>query len=30
MGKVMKRTQELCEGRADGKTLSATVMSRLA
>jgi len=30
MGKVMKRTQELCEGRADGKTLSAAVMSRLS
>jgi len=30
MGKVMKRAQELCEGRADGKTLSAAVMSRLS
>lgn len=30
MGKVMKRAQELCEGRADGKTLSAVVMSHLA
>jgi uncharacterized protein len=30
MGKVMKRAQELCEGRADGKTLSAAVISRLA
>lgn len=30
MGKVMKRAQELCEGRADGKTLSAAVMARLS
>lgn len=30
MGKVMKRAQELAEGRADGKLLSATVMKRLA
>jgi uncharacterized protein YqeY len=30
MGKVMKRAQELSEGRADGKTLSSVVMSRLA
>lgn len=30
IGKVMKRTQELCEGRADGKTLSAAVISRLS
>jgi uncharacterized protein YqeY len=30
MGKVMKRAQELSEGRADGKTLSAVVMSCLA
>lgn len=30
MGKVMKRSQELAEGRADGKLLSATVMKRLA
>ncbi len=30
MGKVMKRAQELCEGRADGKTLSSAVMSRLS
>jgi len=29
MGKVMKRAQELAEGRADGKLLSATVMKRL-
>ncbi len=30
MGKVMKRSQELAEGRADGKLLSASVMKRLA
>lgn len=30
MGKVMKRAQELAEGRADGKLLSAGVMRRLA
>ena len=30
MGKVMKRAQELSEGRADGKILSAAVMKRLA
>jgi uncharacterized protein YqeY len=30
MGKVMKRAQELAEGRADGKLLSAAVMKRLA
>jgi uncharacterized protein YqeY len=30
MGKVMKRAQELAEGRADGKSLSAAVMKRLA
>ena len=30
MGKVMKRAQELAEGRADGKLLSASVMKRLA
>ena len=30
MGKVMKRAQELAEGRADGKLLSAAVMQRLA
>ena len=30
MGKVMKRTQELAEGRADGKSLSAAVMKRLS
>lgn len=30
MGKVMKRSQELAEGRADGKLLSAFVMKRLA
>lgn len=30
MGKVMKRAQELSEGRADGKLLSAAVMKRLA
>ena len=30
MGKVMKRVQELAEGRADGKSLSAAVMKRLA
>ena len=30
MGKVMKRAQELTEGRADGKLLSAAVMRRLA
>jgi len=29
MGKVMKRAQELAEGRADGKLLSAGVMKRL-
>lgn len=29
MGKVMKRSQELAEGRADGKLLSAAVMQRL-
>ncbi len=29
MGKVMKRSQELAEGRADGKLLSAAVMTRL-
>lgn len=29
MGKVMKRAQELAEGRADGKLLSAAVMRRL-
>lgn len=29
MGKVMKRAQELSEGRADGKLLSAAVMKRL-
>lgn len=29
MGKVMKRAQELAEGRADGRTLSAAVMKRL-
>jgi uncharacterized protein len=29
MGKLMKRTQELAEGRADGKILSAAVMKRL-
>ncbi len=29
MGKVMKRAQELAEGRADGKQLSAAVMKRL-
>ncbi len=29
MGKVMKRAQELAEGRADGKLLSAAVMKRL-
>jgi uncharacterized protein len=30
MGKVMKRAQELAEGRADGKVLSAAVMKRLS
>jgi uncharacterized protein YqeY len=30
MGKAMKRAQELSEGRADGKLLSAAVMRRLA
>ncbi len=30
MGKVMKRAQELAEGRADGKSLSAAVMKRLS
>ncbi len=30
MGKVMKRAQELAEGRADGKLLSASVMKRLS
>jgi uncharacterized protein len=30
MGRVMKRCQELAEGRADGKLLSAAVMKRLA
>lgn len=30
MGKVMKRSQELADGRADGKALSALVMKRLA
>lgn len=30
MGKVMKRSQELAEGRADGKLLSASVMKRLS
>ncbi len=30
MGKVMKRAQELAEGRADGKILSAGVMKRLS
>lgn len=30
MGKVMKRAQELADGRADGKLLSAAVMKRLA
>lgn len=30
MGKTMKRAQELSEGRADGKLLSAAVMKRLA
>jgi uncharacterized protein YqeY len=30
MGKVMKRSQELAEGRADGKLLSAAVMKRLS
>lgn len=30
MGKVMKRAQELAEGRADGKLLSAAVMKRLS
>ncbi len=30
MGKVMKRAQELADGRADGKLLSAAVMKRLS
>jgi uncharacterized protein YqeY len=30
MGKVMKRCQELAEGRADGKLLAASVMKRLS
>ena len=30
MGKVMKRCQELAEGRADGKLLAAGVMKRLS
>lgn len=30
MGKAMKRAQELSEGRADGKLLSATVMKHLS
>lgn len=30
MGAVMKRVQELTEGRADGKTLSQAVMAKLA
>lgn len=30
MGKVMKRAQELAEGRADGKLLSTGVMKRLS
>ena len=30
MGKVMKRSQELADGRADGKLLSAAVMKRLS
>lgn len=30
MGKVMKRAQELAEGRADGKILSGAVMKRLS
>jgi uncharacterized protein YqeY len=30
MGKVMKRAQELADGRADGKLLSAAVMKKLA
>jgi uncharacterized protein len=30
MGKVMKRCQELADGRADGKLLSAAVMKRLS
>lgn len=30
MGKAMKRAQELAQGRADGKALSAQVMSRLS
>jgi uncharacterized protein YqeY len=29
MGKVMKRAQELADGRADGKLLSGAVMKRL-
>lgn len=30
MGKVMKLVQQLCEGRADGRTISQAVMRRLA
>lgn len=30
MGKMMKRAQELADGRADGKLLSAAVMKRLS
>ncbi|BCU78566.1 GatB/YqeY domain-containing protein [Luteolibacter sp. LG18] len=30
MGKVMKRAQELADGRADGKVLSGAVMKRLS
>ena len=30
MGKVMKRAQELADGRADGKLLSAALMKRLS
>lgn len=30
MGKVMKRSQELADGRADGKLLSAAVIKRLS
>lgn len=30
MGKVMKRAQEIADGRADGKLLSAAVMKQLA
>lgn len=30
MGKVMKRAQELADGRADGKVLSAAVIKRLS